>query len=57
VAETLDELVACLDHPALPLLQWSDEYSFVEGRWGVRSVSRGSLTQFEVRASPGTLVS
>jgi len=32
VAETLDELIACLDHPALPLLQWSEEYSFVEGR-------------------------
>lgn len=32
MAETLDELVACLDHPALPLLQWSEEYSFVEGR-------------------------
>jgi hypothetical protein len=32
VDEVLDELVQCLDHPALPLLQWNEEFSFVEKR-------------------------
>jgi hypothetical protein len=32
VDEVLDELLVCLDHPALPLLQWRDELSFVESR-------------------------
>jgi hypothetical protein len=32
VEEILDELVGCLDHPALPLLQWKEELSFVESR-------------------------
>ena len=48
VAETLDELVACLDHPALPLLQWSEEYSFVEGRLPPAITERLD----EVRARP-----
>lgn len=30
--EVLDELVGCLDHPVLPLLQWKEELSFVESR-------------------------
>lgn len=32
VDEILEELVACLDHPALPLLQWNEEFSYVESR-------------------------
>jgi Acetyl-CoA carboxylase, central region len=32
VDEVLEELVTCLDHPALPLLQWNEEFSFVESR-------------------------
>lgn len=32
IEEILDELVYCLDHPALPLLQWNEEFSFVESR-------------------------
>ncbi len=32
IDDILDELVGCLDHPALPLLQWSEEFSFVESR-------------------------
>lgn len=32
VEEILDELVGCLDHAALALLQWKEELSFVEGR-------------------------
>jgi len=43
VDDVLDELVGCLDHPALPLLQWKEELSFVESRlpsgaFGVASV-------------------
>lgn len=30
--EILEELVSCLDHPALPLLQWNEEFSYVESR-------------------------
>jgi hypothetical protein len=50
VAETLDELVTCLDHPALPLLQWSEEYSFVEGRLppGITEKLEEVITQHEV---------
>jgi hypothetical protein len=32
VDEVLDSLLDCLDHPALPLLQWKEEMSFVESR-------------------------
>jgi acetyl-CoA carboxylase/biotin carboxylase 1 len=32
VDEVLNELLDCLDHPALPLLQWKEEMSFVESR-------------------------
>eukprot|EP00879_Flechtneria_rotunda_P003437 GHRR01003666.1.p1 GENE.GHRR01003666.1~~GHRR01003666.1.p1 ORF type:complete len:1583 (+),score=615.48 GHRR01003666.1:404-5152(+) len=32
VDDILEELVSCLDHPALPLLQWHQEFSFVESR-------------------------
>jgi len=32
VDDVLDELVGCLDHPALPLLQWKEELSSVESR-------------------------
>jgi hypothetical protein len=32
VDEVLDDMVQCLDHPALPLLQWNEEFSFVEKR-------------------------
>lgn len=32
VDEILEELVSCLDHPALPLLQWNEEFSYVENR-------------------------
>jgi hypothetical protein len=50
--ETLDELVACLDHPALPLLQWSDEYSFVEGRWGPARRTAAAAHQATTHACP-----
>jgi hypothetical protein len=32
VDEVLNELLECLDHPALPVLQWKDELSYVESR-------------------------
>ena len=32
VDEVLDGLVDCLDQTALPLLQWNEEFSFVEKR-------------------------
>ncbi|KIY92626.1 biotin carboxylase [Monoraphidium neglectum] len=55
VAETLDELVACLDHPALPLLQWIEEYSFVEGRLpqAITEKLNDAITQHELELSSG----
>lgn len=32
VDDILEELVSCLDHPALPVLQWNEEFSYVESR-------------------------
>lgn len=32
VDDVLDELVLCLDSPGLPLLQWNEEFSFIENR-------------------------
>jgi hypothetical protein len=32
VEDVLLELVECLDNPALSLLQWNEEFSYIEGR-------------------------
>jgi len=49
VDEILEELVSCLDHPALPLLQWNEEFSFVESRLpnGVAAKLNAVITEHE----------